>query len=325
MRTQFSVFRLFLGLALCLAFPTCVKAQAAFPTTVSPVNIDRAVHIVIGELVRFEPTDEKWNPMVRLGKAVVLVKETLKGPPSGTVSFIAQTWTDPSYRPQQPIRTHQVGMKGIWMVFSSGWALNYGPLPESLRADVLQTLRLLEERTWSDEVHGLKLWAGVLRSGDRGVQPSIFVALRNVSDAPIYYPNEKVSGILTATAKSADLTAQGRIHHLWGRKETIHCNQITPGETIYLQMDTGAALWWEWRFGTPSEPQPLPPGTYQVVVSFQNDRDGYTYEGNSPQRSIPAWKGVLHAPSVELVLDPPENNRLLIRSNTPTGTGASPR
>lgn len=325
MRTRFNVLRMLLGLALCLAFPASLKAQAAFPATVSPLNVDQAVHIVIGELVRFEPTDEKWNPKVHLGKAVVLVKETLKGPPSGTVSFIAQTWTDPSYKPQQPLRIHQVGMKGIWMVFTNGWGLNHGALPESLRADVLQTLKILEERTWSDEVHGLRLWAGLWRSGSRGDRTSFLVALKNTSDAPIYYPVDEAQGILTVTARSADCTVYGRAAHLWSKGDAAYCRKIEAGEVIYLQRGmTRESFDWDWLENESGKSLALPTGRYQATVTFRNDRDGYIDGGARVRRPVPTWKGELHAPSVQLVVDPPEKSRLPGRSDADVSADGPP-
>lgn len=309
MRTHVNAFKGIPGMALYLALPAQLAAQADFPPTVPPDSVDLAVRIVMGEIVRIEQTTETWGSKVRLGKAVVLVKEVLKGPPSSNLSFITPTWTDPSYNPPRPLKVHTVGMKGIWMVASNGWAVNSGPMPESYRKDVLQTLKKLEERTWSDESHGLKLWAGLWKHDDWRGKPFFFVALKNVSDAPIYYPSEQALGILSAVARASDQTVHGRPPFTWEMEDPIFCRRISPGETIYLQ--TGKSVYFDWdrADGKPGDSQPLPPGRYHVEVTFQNGRNGCTYDGPGRRVPVSAWKGELHAPSLELILDPPVNSR----------------
>jgi hypothetical protein len=161
---------------------------------------------------------------------------------------------------------------------------------------VKEVLTDLDSRQWGEQVNGLRAWAGVVEShfltkGD----PVIILAIRNVSDKPIFCPS--VRTCKPASPKTQPSETVARVTALLiptiRADGKVFCQPIAPGQTMYLHPDDTCSFI--------NLARSLPAGTYSVTVELSNTSNGF-HEDN---KSVEVWKGRLTAPPVTLLLTTP--------------------
>ena len=306
--------------ALCIfalfIFAGGTRVLAGPPPMPLDVHLDFAEHVVVGELTQMQETDVS-NEWVHYSRATVAVRETLKGQPTKTLSFRVASWVSRNYGGSSPLRVYKKGDSGIWVIKpGDGISRAYGLLAKDRRSDVQRILKSLEGRKWSNQVGGLKAWSGVVQYGYYR-NPVIIFAVKNVSNADIYYPVELEPGVVTATAESSDKTVFEYPIVKRPHRKDVFCRKISPGKTVYLHP--------EYSFIDLARRSELPPGEYKVIVAYQNARNGET--ASEPGRRVPveAWKGKLEAPAVKLLLAPEQEKGRDAPQGVPADAGKPSR
>jgi hypothetical protein len=266
------------------------------------VDLDLAKHIVIGQITAIEEIDVKPGDGegVRWGRATVAVKEVLKGAPAQTVNFRVASGLK-NYGGSSPPHLRRVGDSGIWLIGSHGAVMwDFGLLPEDRKTDVMEILKKLEERIWSEPVNGLRAWATVVYP-DYYRNPVIIFAVKNVSDADIFLPVAFEAGFVNVIVTSQDgKISEYKLGSVANESKSVFCCKLSAGEITYLHPNV-SFIDLKWR-------QNLPPGKYTVVVLCKNEKEGEIADKPISRVGVAAWKGELKAPSVQLVLDPDGKN-----------------
>jgi hypothetical protein len=266
------------------------------------VALDLADHVVVGKLVGIEelvdPDGGSGNG-VRWGRATVEVRETLKGEKVEKVAFKVATWVTPDYGGSSPPRVYKVGNEGIWVtlqyrdeqVVNPSWGL----LRPSQLDEVRKHLKELQDRQWSDEVGGLRVWAGVTNP-DYSPRPVVVFCVKNFANKDVHCLTEGNTGLLSASVE--DETGKARDCDLyWGRTADKDrppaAYVLKPGEIMYLHpyyswLDVG---------------RDLAPGKYRVTVSMANrTAAGRLYPLRDSEKEVPLWTGQVSAKPVTLTV-----------------------
>jgi hypothetical protein len=137
--TTFGFSAITAALVVLAALPQL--APAGFWALPLEAEIDRAEAIVLGKLVRIEPTRREHEGRMTYARGVIAVREMLKGTPSREVSLIVVSALDHDLggQMQSPPRVHRVGQDGIWIIVGGRPSHGYGLLPQS-RLDEVRTI-----------------------------------------------------------------------------------------------------------------------------------------------------------------------------------------
>ena len=124
---------------------------------------------------------------------------------------------------------------------------------------------------------------------------------KNVGAGDLFYPIPDNSGVALVAVVGADgktYSPRAKAAKAPDPKERVFCWKAAPGETVYLHP------MYSWI--DPLRDFDLPPGTYSITVTYENQREGRfspRAEGSVP---ISAWKGKLSAPSVTFTVPAPK-------------------
>ncbi len=242
-----------------------------------------ATGVVLGQVVRVEKVrlaDGKERTRTTLS-----VKEMLKGVPLKTIESTAYgyDWL-------------MVGQTGIWLIGAAGQMIwPHGYLREDQKAEVQRILKFLAERKWSEEVHGIQAWAGVLTPREEPDSFTLLFVVRNCTKGDIFLPRANCrADILTASVKRDD----GK-DFTFPLKDgepcnVIHCDRLPPGQLNYVAS----------HYVFTKRDKRFPPGSKcQVTLTYRNALDGELLVAVGRQGPpVDAWKGELSAPQIELAL-----------------------
>lgn len=258
--------------------------RAAEVPTPEPLEIrlDYAAAVVLGRITKVEKIESPGA--VHQERVTLAVKEMLKGAPAATIETTG--YSHVGYR---------VGDSGIWLVDSEGHLVwPHGHLEEGQKPEVQRIVKMLAERAWSAEVHGVRGWAVALSSADLGSREILF-AVQNRTKHDVFLPHPNCrADILTIAVKSAD----GKEFTFPLKDGTpcpvIHCDKLTAGQTDYL---ADYHIYGKWS-------AELPSGKYQVTLAYRNSRDGVLLTAvGMPDPPVDAWKGELVTPPFEIVVN----------------------
>lgn len=276
------------------------NALACPPERPLEAQLDLAETVVSGTIVKLEPDPKERDMALRHGTATIEVKETLKGAHRPSVLVTVEISVTKDYRGCSIPSIRKLGDSGIWVILPGGWLpRGYGLLPDKDKESVQKALKGLAERKWSEEAGGLKVWAGVVRAYDG--RDVILFAAKNVGAGDLFYPIPDNSGVALMAVVGADgktYSPRAKAAKAPDPKERVFCWKAAPGETVYLHP------MYSWI--DPLRDFDLPPGTYSVTVTYENQREGRfspRAEGSVP---ISAWKGKLSAPSVTFTVPAPK-------------------
>ena len=318
--TEFCVVRMLilLGLLVIIDFPQAMAGAVPMPLE---VNLDMAQYVVIGRITQIEEPNVPKANGISWGQATVEINEVLKGTQAKTINFRVATGRSKNYggsssprRGSSPLRIRRVGDSGIWLIGATGTVSHsFGLLPEAHKSDIKQILKTLAERKWSKPVNGLRAWAGVVypdysRNLDNPSRNTVIIfAVKNVSDVNIFVPSELETGFITANIVSQDgKTEDYFLSNVVRRNsETVFCRKLSPGKTVYLHPEYTCINLAKKQGQLPEKSEGLLPGKYSVVICCKNEKEGEIADGPARRVQVSAWKGVLKAPPVELVLNSP--------------------
>ena len=291
-----------LGLVVIIDFPQAMAGAVPMPLE---ANLDMARNIVLGRITQIEDPNVPNTNGISWGQATVEINEVLKGDQAKTISFRVATEVSRDYGGSSPPRIRRVGDSGIWLIDTTGTVSHsFGLLPEARKSDIKQILKTLAERKWSEPVAGLQAWAAVVypdyspNLDNPSRNPVIIYAVKNVSDANIFVPVAHQTGFITANVVGQDGKT---IDYILGNveprnSETVFCHKLSPGKTVYLHP--------AYTCINLAKRQELLPGKYSVVICCENEKKGEIADGPARRVQVSAWKGVLKAPPVELVINP---------------------
>ncbi|HUT34086.1 MAG TPA: hypothetical protein VNE39_11430 [Planctomycetota bacterium] len=277
-------------------------ALAGFWALPLGAEIDRADAVVLGKLVRATPSRTDHDGQMITSRGTISVRETLKGEAAKevTITLVTALAWEAARQMQSPPRIYRVGDEGIWVIVEGRPSHGYGVLPENRAQEVRDTVARLARREWSQPVSGLRCWAALVKETEVALArpphlPRLIFAVQNVSKDTLYLPLAIYSNVLAAYAQDKE----GNRHEIKGAgaqhegKAPLHCLPLGAGGTRYMHPDGE-------NYGYFVIPSTLPPGEYQIFVSFGNALDGRMYNDEPAQ----AWKGRLTAPPLRLTIPP---------------------
>jgi hypothetical protein len=187
---------------------------------------------------------------------------------------------------QSPPRVFKVGDEGIWLIMENNEASHgYGLLKRSRLEEIKKNLKMLDERKWSEEVNGIKVWTGAVNNG-------VIFAVKNVSEKTIYLPRSNYSGLVIITIhdkneKQTILKGKGSQGEL---KDNPVCNPLGPNKTSYMHWDNE-------NYGYYVIPKDFLSGEYKVHATLSN---GSPLGTLSETRSL--WTGKITSPDVVITI-----------------------
>ena len=291
-------FRVLLIGGLVLGAFLVKQAVAGFTAMPLKANLDLAQTVVVGKITDIAREKEEHHGNLVWGSATVTVSGVLKGEKANTVKMtvVMQMPPEPA---QSPPHVYRVGDEGIWVIMPDGRPSHgYGLLDKRRLDEVKAALADLDKRVWSEEVSGLKVWAGAAKHDwhPRNPQQVVF-AVKNVSKSTIWLPRPLYDGVVTAIARDSagkefELRGLGDRQPPDGRAV---CRPLEPGKTRYMHPNSE-------DYGFIMVPRDMPPGKYTVTVSLAN-----THEGQTPGESKPvnAWQGKVTATPFPLEIPSP--------------------
>lgn len=275
-----------------------IEANAGLVPMPLEAELDLAKMVVVGKITDITKVTEGAGHGETFGRATVAVSEPLKGTTAKEVTMLVVMHRDSSgpVGAASPARIFVKGEEGIFVITSDGRPSHaYGFLRKKQLDEVKAALTELDKRTWSDEVGGVKAWAGAVTEGaGDGRSQRILFCVRNVSKSTIWLPRSMYKEVVTAVARDS----AGKEFRLSGfgqsleAKTPVTCRPLETQQTRYMHPDSEDHAYIV-------VPNDLPPGKYTVTVSLGNDRDGEAI-GNREPKKIDAWKGRLVAPSFTL-------------------------
>lgn len=288
------------------------RALAGFTAMPLKAELDLAETVVVGKIIGINEDKRDYDGKLVWGRASIMPSRVLKGgkdrtPGAGliTISVVMQLDYDLTWQMQSPPKVYKKNDEGIWLIMANGQPSHgYGLLDKDRLKEVEALLDELDKRVWSDEVGGLKVWAGAPKHDwhPRDPQQVVF-AVKNVSKSTIWLPHSCYQGLVTAIVRDA----AGKEVELLGIGEGIPpegrsvCYLLEPGRTRYMHPD-GA------DYGFIVIPRDLSPGKYTVTVALANMNDGET--PSAEPKPVDAWKGKVVAPSFTLEIPkPPEEEK----------------
>jgi hypothetical protein len=244
---------------------------------------------VLGQVIRVEEMESPDGR--RRTRTTLSVKETLKGVPLKTIESARYVYDRLT-----------VGDSGIWLIDAAGQMIwPHGYLREAQKAEVQRILKLLAERRWSGELHGIQAWAGVLTPPETPDGFTLLFVVRNCSKGDIFLPRANCrADILTASVKRDDGKEFTFPLKSGEPCRTIHCDRLPPGQLNYLASG---------YIHTKGDKRFPPAARYQVTLTYRNTRDGELLVAVGMQGPpVDAWRGELSAPPIELTLRTPAEN-----------------
>ena len=248
------------------------------------IRLDMARAVVVAKVIRVVKTDSADG--TRWIRTTLSVKETLKGDATRTME--SRTAHSPC----------TVGDSGIWLIGADGQMIwPHGFLPEAQKPEVQRILKVLAERKWSGELHGIKAWAGVLTARETPDGFTLLFVVKNCSGGDIFLPRANCrADILTAKVKRKDQKEFAFPLKNGPPCDTIHCDRLPAGQHDYLA---------SYYVHTKGKKEWLS-GKYEVTVTYRNKRNGELLTAvGMPAPRVEAWKGELSAPPFELVVPSP--------------------
>jgi len=290
------------GLVLCAFLVT--HAVAGLPGLPLKAELDLAQRVVVGKITEIAKEKEEYDGKMVWGLATVVVSKVLKGEKADQIKMPVVMQMDRNLAMAMASSPHvyRVGDEGIWVIMPDGRPSHgYGLLDMKRVDEVKSALADLDKRVWSEEVTGLKVWAGVAKH-DWNPREQVVFAVKNVSKSTIWLPRPMYQGVITAIARDAagkefELRGIGQRHSPEGRAV---CRPLEPGKTKYMHPDGE-------DYGFIVIPRDLPPGKYTVTVTLANTRDGKKPGGES--KPVEAWKGKVAAPPFALEIPKPPASR----------------
>jgi hypothetical protein len=278
-----------------LAFTAAMAGPMPLPLK---AELDLAETVAVGKIVDIVEDKPAEGELVIWGRATVAVTEVLKGKPVKelTLSVATRMMGDAMMAMASPPREYSKGEEGIFVVMAGGRPSHAHGFQEKKRVDdVKAMLADLEKRTWSEEVGGLRVWAGVTQYDWDFKQDMIIFAVKNVSKSVVWLPEPIQDGLVSVVMRDAAGTETNLIAHVqFPRKEpTVRCVALAPGETLY---DHPGLI----NYGAIRIPPDLPPGKHEVRITLTNNREG-TVPNHGPrpgETPVDAWKGKVAPPPV---------------------------
>ena len=256
-------------------------ASAVPPPRPLEIRLDMARAVVVAKVIRVVKTDSADGSQGT--RTTLSVSETLKGAAAKTIE--SRTAHSP----------HAVGDSGIWLIDADGQMIwPHGFLPEAQKPEVKRILKILAERKWSGELHGIKAWAGVVTPSKTRDGFTLLFVVKNCSGGDVFLPRANCrSDILTATIRRKDGKRFGFPLKSGPPCKTIHCDRLLTGQLDYLTSH---------YVHTKGKKEWLP-GKYEVTVTYRNSRNGELLTAvGIPAPRVEAWKGELSARPFELVV-----------------------
>jgi len=288
--------------ASCL-LAVCLTALSAGEAVAGPVplplqaELDLAQTVVVGKI-----TGAVCNGDAQQATAEVTVSEVLKGPKADKILIKIAIEVPPGAASAQ--RVYRGDEEGIWIIMSDRRPSQaYGLLGKERLAEVKALLAALEARTWSDEVNGLRAWAGAIRDERLDPRPCVVFAVRNVSPSALWLPRSTYPGVVTATLRDAageekEIKPPVDKQYLSFRGATC-CRELESGQTCYLH-PVGE------NCGYLRIPENLPAGKYTVTVTLTHTAgEGFAAGPRRKSEPVNAWKGKVTAPSFALEIPEP--------------------
>ena len=267
------------------------QSVAGIPGLPLRAELDLAQTVVVGKITNIVKQKEVNGGALVWGRASVAVSVVLKGEKANEVKATVAMQIDPNFGSAMAStpRVYRVGDEGIWVIMAEGIVSHeYGLFDKKQLDEVKATLADLDKRAWSEEVAGLKVWAGAAKHDwhPRNPQQVVF-AVKNVSKSTIWLPRSSYEGVVTAivrdsAGKEFELRGLGDRHPPDGRAV---CRPLEPGRTRYMHPDSE-------DYGFIVVPRDMLPGKYTVTVSLANTHDGQTPGESKP---VNAWQGKVTA------------------------------
>ena len=291
------------GILLACISATCavlgVGSVSAGPVPMPLIcRLDLADRVVVGKITAIADDAEKSGDHVMVSTATLTIQRVVKGEAPEALKVRVATWVGPAYGGSSPPHVRKIGDEGIWII-NPPWSSYPELLPASRLDAVEKALAELKDRKWSKEVNGLTAWATAVNYEFDG-RPVIVFAIRNVTQAPIFYPAVHQPGFLEISAMDDAGKVYAREDATPGKGKDVSFNDVKPGQMVYVHP---AASF----ISVERELPPLPPGKYRVTVALQNGVDGEA--AVIPEwRKVEGWKGKLAAEPFELTIPKKESS-----------------
>jgi hypothetical protein len=286
-----------------LAFTAAMAGPMPLPLK---AELDLAETVAVGKIVDIIEDKPAEGDLITTGRATIAVSEVLKGKPVKEIAVVVAVGMakDAEVMMASPPRLYSKGEEGIFVVMADGRPSHAHGFQEKKRVDdVKAMLADLEKRTWSEEVGGLRVWAGLTQYDWNFKQDMIIFAVKNVSKSVVWLPEPIQDGIVSvvmrdAAGKETNLLARVQ----FPRKDpTVRCTALAPGETCYVHPSLI-------NYGAIGIPPDLAPGKYEVRITLTNQRKG-TIPDHGPrpgEAPVDAWKGKVAAPPVAIEISKAE-------------------
>ncbi|MBI5726098.1 MAG: hypothetical protein HZA50_19215 [Planctomycetes bacterium] len=263
-------------------------------------ELDRAKTVAIGKITTIVKEKENYEGKFVLGHATLKVSEVIKGQKADEIELSVVMKMDsklPSAMASSP-RVYHEGDEGIWLIMPDGsLSHTYGLLNKDRLQEVKSILNELDNRTWSQEVNGLKVWASTDKefSGGKDSPGMVIFAVKNVSDKTIYLPRSGYKGIAVAVAR--DSSGKEFLLRGLGNQGAIEpppvSRALEAGETCYFHPDTE-------NFSFFQLPGDMPAGKYSIIIKLANSVEKGILIAAGKENPVMLWTGSIETPAVNV-------------------------
>jgi hypothetical protein len=288
---------LFGAAVIGLAFTTVLAGPMPLPLK---AELDLAETVVSGKIVDIAEKKEDGGS-IGWGDATVAVSEMLKGKAVKEVKVTVAVSVADGMGMASPPRVYRKGEEGVFVIMAGGRPSHaHGFIEKAHVADVKAMLADLDSRKWSEEVGGLRVWAGLTPYDFNLKRDMLIFAVKNTFGKPVWVPQPTHSDVLLAVARDAlgkefDLL-QGQSYHRKG--QNVEGALLQPGETRYVHLMGD-------NYGALAIPATLPPGRYEVRIGLSNSLEGRNHLGLADESPADAWKGKVVSPPVAVEVPQP--------------------